>query len=387
VDLSSALEGVTVLSLAEQFPGPLCTRLLADLGAEVIQLERPSGGDPQRRANPWLFRFAGLGKKSVALDLKDADAYSAAHQLAERCDVLVEGFRPGVMQRLQLSYDAVREFNPKVVYCSISGYGQDGPYRDLTGHNINYEAISGYLEPYTSGQYEYFTGGPPWGDVISGALAASGILAGLRQAERTGTGTLVDISITDSLVFGLGGVLTRHANGGETWPLREGGYGLFQCSDGYIALGIAHEDNFWRALCALLDLEQYADLDHLQRIEQRDELRAAIGARLILQPVDYWVQAMGKEIPRSRVNRTADVADDPQIVQRRLFTDARDETGKSFVTVRSLFGGPEAATRSVPALGGNARDVLASLGLDDADISRLAAAGSEGEVATATPPR
>jgi crotonobetainyl-CoA:carnitine CoA-transferase CaiB-like acyl-CoA transferase len=385
VDLSSALNGITVLSLAEQFPGPLCTRLLADLGAEIIQLERPSGGDPQRRANPWLFRFAGIGKKSVALDLKDTDAYSAAHQLAERCDVLVEGFRPGVMQRLQLSYDAVREFNPKVVYCSISGYGQEGPYRDLTGHNINYEAISGYLEPYTSGTYEYFTGGPPWGDVISGALATSGILAGLRQAEQTGTGTFVDISITDSLIFGLGGVLTRHANGGETWPLREGGYGLFQCSDGHIALGIAHEDHFWRALCALLDLEQYAGLDHLQRIEQRDELRTAIGARLILQPVDYWVQAMGEEIPCSRVNRTADVADDPQIVHRHLFTDARDEAGESFITVRSLFGGPEVAPRSVPALGRHTRDVLASLGLDDADISGLVAAS--GGAATAAPPR
>ena len=385
MDLSSALEGVTVLSLAEQFPGPLCTRLLADLGAEVIQLERPAGGDPQRQANPWLFRFAGIGKKSVALDLKDEDAHSAARQLAERCDVLVEGFRPGVMRRLGLSYDDVREFNPKVVYCSISGYGQEGPYRDLTGHNINYEAISGYLEPYTTGEYEYFTGGPPWGDVISGALATSGILAGLRQAEQTGAGTFVDITITDSLVFGLGGVLTRHANGGETWPLREGGYGLFRCSDGHIALGIAHEDHFWRALCALLDLEQYAGLDHIQRIERRDELRAAIGARLVLQSVDYWVEAMGQEIPCSRVHRIADVADDPQIVHRHLFTDARDETGERFVTVRSLFGEPDATPRSVPALGRHTRDVLASLGLDDADISGIIAPDSG--VATSAPPR
>jgi crotonobetainyl-CoA:carnitine CoA-transferase CaiB-like acyl-CoA transferase len=385
VDLSNVLDGVTVLSLAEQFPGPLCTRLLADLGAEVIQLERPAGGDPQRRANPWLFRFAGMGKKSVTLDLKDAAAYAAARKLAARCDVLVEGFRPGVMSRLKLSYEDVREFNPKVVYCSISGYGQDGPYRDLTGHNVNYEAISGYLEPYTTGEYEYFTGAPPWGDVLSGSLATSGILAALRKAEQTGTGAYVDISITDSLTFGLGGILTRHVNHGETWQLREAGYGLFRCSDGNIALGIAHEDHFWRALCRLLRIEQYQGLDHVQRIEQRDELREEIGTRLGQQSVDYWIEAMGDEIPCSRVNRIADVAADPQIVQRNLFTDALDEEGNRFTTLRSLFGGSDPARHTVPALGRHTRDVLAALGLTEADIDHIGSADQA--VAAAAPPQ
>jgi crotonobetainyl-CoA:carnitine CoA-transferase CaiB-like acyl-CoA transferase len=386
VDLSRVLDGVTVLSLAEQFPGPLCTRLLADLGAEVIQLERPGGGDPQRQANPWLFRFAGLGKKSVALDLKDATAFAAARKLAERCDVLVEGFRPGVMSRLNLSYEDVRSFNPKVVYCSISGYGQDGPYRDLTGHNINYEAISGYLEPYAGTGYEYFTGGPPWGDVLSGSLAASGILAALRKAEQTGTGAFLDISITDSLAFGLGGVLTRHVNHGETWPLREGGYGLFRCTDGYLALGIAHEDYFWRALCRLLEIEQYAGLDHAQRIAQRDELREAIGARLARHPVGYWMETMGEEVPCSPVNRVSDVAADPQIVERNLFIEALDEGGSPFTTLRSLFGGADPGRHSVPALGRDTRDVLASLGLAEGEIEDILSPADR-IVATPVPPR
>ena len=363
-NVEHALRGVTVLSLAEQYPGPLCTRLLSDMGAEVIQLERPTGGDPQRYANPWLFRFAGLGKKSVALDLKQPEALAAAKVLAQRCDALVEGYRPGVMQRLGLSYETVRQDNPKVVYCSMSGYGQDGPYRNLTGHNINYEAICGYMEPYVTGEYEFFPGGPPWGDVVSGALAAAGIAAGLRQAEITGLGSYLDISITDSLVFGIGGVLTRHQNGGATWPLRGGGYGLFACSDGHIVLGIAHEDSFWRALCGLIGIEQYSHFDHQERIDRRSELRVAIAERLVSETVGHWLEAMGDSIPASRVNRIADVADDPQIRDRDLFMMGITETGEPFRTVRSPFSERGGELRAVPDLGAFTTEALASLGLD-----------------------
>ncbi|HEX3930527.1 MAG TPA: CaiB/BaiF CoA-transferase family protein [Nocardioides sp.] len=371
-DFSQALKGVTVLSLAEQFPGPLCTRLLGDLGAEVIQLERPTGGDPQRDANPWLFRFAGIGKRSVTLDLKDPAALSAARLLVEKCDVLVEGFRPGVMERLGLSYEAVRELNPTIVYCSISGYGQDGPYRGLSGHNINYEAVSGYLEPYLSGEYEYFSGGPPWGDVLSGSLATSAIMAGLRQAA-TGESSYIDISITDSLVFGLGGVLTRYENGGPAWQLREGGYGLFACQDGHLALGISHEDTFWRSMCSLLGLDEYAELDHLQRIEQRHELRSKIAERLAVETVDHWLAAMGEGIPCSRVNRIAEVSSDPQLRDRGLFTQARAQDGEPFTTIRSLFGTADLRSTTVPALGTATISVLEELGLSEQDISALLA--------------
>ncbi|HEX3930502.1 MAG TPA: CaiB/BaiF CoA-transferase family protein [Nocardioides sp.] len=377
-DHALPLTGVRVLSLAEQLPGPVCGLLLRELGADVTLLERPGVGDPQREVGTWLFRFASLDKKSVALDLKDPLSRSAAQGLAAEADVLVEGFRPGVADRLGLGYSELSASNPGLVYCSISGYGQTGPSRLLGGHNLNYEAVSGLLTPFAlDHRLSYFTEAPPWGDVLSGVLSALAVVAALRRAESTGHGTCIDLSITDALVFAMGPSLTRHFNGGEAFDRREAGYGVFRCADGMLALGVHHEDHMWRALCAALGLEAYDALTHQQRLERADEIRAAIVEAVAHDTVDHWLEALGDIAACSRVNTVDDVATDPQLMTRGMFAHATTETGEDFLTVRSPLAPSDSSPGAVPALGADTRVVLESLGLEPAVVDEIVAHSAE----------
>jgi len=378
---SQSLSGITVISMAEQYPGPLCTRLLHELGAEVILVERPSQGDPQRVAGPWLFRSAAIGKKSIALNLKDPASQDAVRRLIERSQVFIEGFRPGVADRLGLGYERLRAANPALVYCSISGFGQDGPYRNVTGHNLNYEAISGALDPYLHPELglKYFDGGLPVGDIMAAMAAALGIAAAVRGAEKTGQGTCIDIAITDALVLALGPNLCKSMNGDHSgWPVREAGYSLFQASDGMLALGIAHEDHFWTALCGLLELPALASLTHTDRLAQGPQLRQQLQQKFAQRPAQAWLDLLATQgIPCSRANALTDVARDPHLQARGLFGTAVDETGRSFATAGSPFnrqagGGASPATpEHVPALGADTAAVLRDLGYSDAQIQAM----------------
>jgi crotonobetainyl-CoA:carnitine CoA-transferase CaiB-like acyl-CoA transferase len=349
------LAGVRVVSFAAHYPGPLCTRLLGDLGAEVVQVERPGTGDPARTANPWLFRSTAVGRSSIALDLKDPDDLAAARRLVERADVLVEGFRPGVMARLGLGYEDVRALNRRLVYCSISSYGQDGPDAAQIGHNINFEAVAGLLDPYVDRHKvdEYFTAGLPLGDILSGLFAALGIVGGLRHAERTGDGRHLDISITDSLLFAMAPHVTRAAAGEPVWSVREAGYAIYPTQDGHVALGIAHEDPFWGELCREPGLADLASLTHAERVTRAAEVRARVEAVLRGRPSKDWVRRLAGRVPCSRVATVAEVAGDAQLRERGLLFEARDEEGRPFTAVRSPLGLP--ARASVDPLGaGNA---------------------------------
>ncbi|MFJ2033170.1 CaiB/BaiF CoA transferase family protein [Streptosporangium sp. NPDC087985] len=366
------LAGVRVLSLAEQLPGPICGLLLAELGAEVTLLERPDGGDPQRQVGPWNFRFAGRGKRSVALDLKDQVSLAAARRLAASAHILIEGFRPGVLDRLGLGYEAVSATNPAIVYCSISGYGSTGPFAQAAGHNLNYEAMSGMLAPFVTGAAkEYFLEAPPWGDITSGMLAALGVVAALRMAESTSQGSRLDLSITDSLVFALGPALSRHLNGAEAFPRREGAYGIFRCSDGHVVLGINHEDHMWRALCRELSLEGYASLDHEERLRRRSEIREAIQDAMLTRPVEHWVRELSEVAACSPVNTLDAVVGDEQLRTRGIFTEATTEAGSTFVTVQSPLGHRYVKGSRVPQLGEHTASVLAGVGVTEQEIDQI----------------
>lgn len=373
----ASLSGITVVSMAEQYPGPLCTRLLHELGAEVILVERPGVGDPQREAGPWLFRSAAIGKKSIALNLKNPAAQDAARKLIARSQVFVEGYRPGVAQRLGLGYDPLRELNPALVYCSISGFGQDGPYRNVTGHNLNYEAISGAIDPYLRPELglKYFDGGIPVGDIMAALTAALGIAAAVRSAEKTGEGRYIDIAITDALVLALAPNLCKTLNGDRSgWPTREAGYGLFETADGTIALGIAHEDHFWEALCDLLNLPSLASLSHQERVEKGSEVRKELRARFATRATQAWLDVLAaKGIPCSRANELGDVAADPHLRSRGLFATALDETGRTFSTAGSPFqrSGSSTAQERVPALGADTCAVLQGLGYTELQIQAM----------------
>lgn len=250
---TAPLESVRVLDLTRLLPGPLLTCWLADLGAEVVKLEDPKGGDYTRTMSPEMFAVVNRNKKSIRLDLKQADDRDKFLEIVKDFDIIIEQFRPGLMDRWGCGYEAIKAVNPKAVVCAITGYGQTGPYRDLAGHDMNYCAIAGALDQV--GQ----DGGPPTlsnfqvADIAGGSLSAGvGVLAALTRARATGEGGFVDISMTDCTfgmqVVALGTVRTMGHSMPRGSDMLSGGlpnYNVYACKDDkYVALG-ALEPKFW----------------------------------------------------------------------------------------------------------------------------------------------
>lgn len=267
------LASVRVLDLGVWRPGPYATQLLAELGADVLKVE-PPGGDPMR-GYPELFASLNAGKRSIVLDLKRDDDRRRALDLAADADVVVEGFRPGVADRLGVGYAAVLSVNPAVVYCSVSGLGQDGPLALAPGHDVNYMGWSGVLSP---------DGRPPAvpaipvADLAGGMAAAFAVSAALVRRARTGEGERVDVAMADVLATWTGSATTR-AEGVDPSLRAVPGYGVFETADGrWITLGVLTEDHFWRRLCSVLGLAGVGDLHFVERMDRLDELQAAVAA-------------------------------------------------------------------------------------------------------------
>jgi crotonobetainyl-CoA:carnitine CoA-transferase CaiB-like acyl-CoA transferase len=267
--------------------------LLVPLGADVLKVE-PPGGDPMRHY-AGLFAAVNEGKRSVELDLKDAAGHARALQLATEADVLVEGFRPGVLARLGLDEAAVRALNPGIVYCSISGYGQHDPRAQLPGHDVNYQAWSGALTP---------EGGPatripplPTADLAAGVTAAFGICAAVLGRVTSGEGAHLDVSMTDVLATWTGpsgagpGDAPAAVGGGAPAPMP--GYGLFDTADGgQVTLGVLNEQDFWTHLCGELDLGALADIEFDERLRRGAELQEAVGAAVARHTRDALVSRL-----------------------------------------------------------------------------------------------
>jgi crotonobetainyl-CoA:carnitine CoA-transferase CaiB-like acyl-CoA transferase len=282
---TSFLSGLRVLDLSIWRPGPYATSLLVPLGADVLKVE-PPGGDPMRHY-AGLFDAVNAGKRSVELDLKEEGGRTRTLELATEADVLVEGFRPGVLARFGLDEAAVRARNERIVYCSISGYGQHDPRAGLPGHDVNYQAWSGALTP---------EGGPataipplPTADLAAGLTAAFGICAAVLGRATSGEGTYLDVSMTDVLATWTGPAGPGTAGTGEASGPTPG-YGLFgTCDGGQVALGVVNEQHFWTSLCDELELDDMAPLDFDERCRRGAELQRAIGAALATRRRDELV--------------------------------------------------------------------------------------------------
>jgi len=310
------LQGIRVVDLSRLLPGPLATRQLMELGAEVIKIEGPvdQGQDdasryfwrtPQERASGQaglMFRELNEGKQLHSLDLRTPQGQVDLHALLQTADVLVEGFRPGVMQRLGLGWDALHARYPRLVMCAISGYGQHSPWAHRAGHDINYVAMSGVLEQLATVDGEVITPNFQIGDLLGGSQSAvSGILAGLLGAQRTGTGCFVDISMTHEVLRHqvLPGVVV--AQTGRAPPqgrdLLSGGapcYGVYATADDrYVAVG-ALELPFWRRVCEVLGRADWADrhwsLGLVVGGEESMALRTQLGFIFKTQPLAHWVE-------------------------------------------------------------------------------------------------
>ncbi len=331
---SALLEGIRVLDLSVWRPGPYATQLLVELGAEVIKVE-PPGGDPMR-VFPTLFAVLNAGKRAVAVDLKESSARQAVLDRAASADVVIEGFRPGVTDRLGLGDAAVRAKNPSVVYCSVSGYGQEGPLRLLPGHDLNYQAWAAVIEPRPGGDAPV-VGRPPIADLAGGSYAALAISAALVRRERHGEGERIDVSMTDILATWTGALPPLTMSDGRSLGELPG-YGTFATADGgWIALGVLSEDAAWADLVRALGLDDVASLGFAERLAlgkqlneriveaigstARDEVVAAlVEAGVPVSPVLSQPEMLGAELFRER-GTVADCADGAPVMGHPLRYD------------------------------------------------------------------
>jgi crotonobetainyl-CoA:carnitine CoA-transferase CaiB-like acyl-CoA transferase len=325
---ASFLQGVRVLDLSIWRPGPYATSLLVALGADVLKVE-PPGGDPMRQYAD-LFESINAGKRSVVFDLKDGDDRARALELVAEADVLVEGFRPGVMARLGLDEQTVRAAHPGLVYCSISGYGQTDPRAALPGHDVNYQAWAGALSPEGgAGKMSPL----PVADLAAGLTAAFGICAAVLGRAATGTGTHLDVSMTDVLATWTGRARSSDEGASASGPVP--GYGLFTTADaGQVALGVLSEQHFWSALCTELGLDELGVLDFAARSSRGAELQRAISTAIATRTRDDLVDALvAANVPVAPVlDRSGMLASAP------------------FPPFPIRLGGPPHAPRQVPAV-------------------------------------
>ena len=351
------LEGVRVLDLTELLPGPLATQALADLGAEVVKVERP-GGDPLRTMIPGYFAAVNRGKRSVVLDLKDPGDRETAHRLAATSDVAVEGYRPGVAARLGVDHAALTACNPRIVSCSISGFGQAGPARLAPAHDLNFLGLGGALELEPDEPFRLGTE-LPVADALGAAFAACAIVAGLRRP-----GTHVDVSLQEAVLAGIARVLGEHAARGrpDALPTRPA-YGVFRARDGRPLVVGCTEEHFFRGLCEMLGLDALAADPALAgweaRAQQAGRIASAIADRLRTRTAAEWLaDAEARGLPVTPVHLRHEIALDPQVQARGGLWE---EDGAPVVPFPALWDGARArARRPVPELDADAADLLAS---------------------------
>lgn len=368
------LAGIRVVTLAEQFPGPFATLILGDLGADVIQVERPQGGDPSR-VFPGFYMALNRGKRSVAIDLKNADGLAACRRLIGTADVLLEGFRPGVMSRIGLGYEELAQRHPQLVYVSVSGFGQNGPQRDLPAHDLTYQALSGLLDTASS---EPNVPNLALADLFAGMFTAIAAVSGTLAARTTGHGSYYDVSMFDTLLTAAATKLVPQANSLPTDTLGlDPGYGLFATSDGvWVSLSIAFEDHFWRSLCNALDMPDEAEFSAPQRVEHRERLRSEIAERVIAKPAEHWDAVLPAQgVPYGRLNDAGALLTDPHVLARRMIQSITTSDGEEMFVRQPLLvnGVAHGPRRGVPHLGEHTEEVLTEAGVTPVVISRLVA--------------
>lgn len=381
-----ALEGVRVLALEASVSGPHCTRILADMGAEVVKVEKPGTGDLIRA---WDSVVRGLSsgyvwlngnKRSFAVDVKKPAGREAVRRLAERVDVLLENFAPGVADRLGLGAAELCARNPRLIYCSVSGYGQDGPYRDVKAYDLLIQGEAGIIA--TTGYPDKPAKvGVPITDLASSLYAAVGILLALYQRERTGRGQVIDISMFESAVAWLGYFPHHYWHRGEE-PARVGmrhhyivPYGPYLAGDGvYVSLAVATPQD-WEIFCRkvvqhpeLLEDPRFRTAP--DRRQNRAVLEEMVEKMFLEQPHEEWLRRLREsELPHGRLNGIAEVLAHPQVVARKMIREMESPVGTVPVIGSPLrLSDSPARFDPIPALGQDTEPILQELGYTTAEI-------------------
>lgn len=386
------LQGLRILDFSTLLPGPYATMLLADLGAEVLHVEAPARPDLVRLFPPYAngqstaHAYLNRNKASLALDLKQPAAVAAVQRLLADYDIVVEGFRPGVMARLGLGYEQLAAINPRLIYCAITGYGQDGPYRDRAGHDLNYLALAGVLGH--SGRAS--EGPPPLGiqvaDVAGGSLhAVIAILAAVIERQRSGLGQQIDISMTDC-AFALNAMAAAAwLAGGQAQPpeggLLNGGsfYGCYPTADGQWLSIAGLEPAFLQTLCQQLAMPELAALGLSQQAADQARLRAALRAAIAAEPLAHW-QHVFSEIDAcvEPVLSLADAAASPLATARRWQVRVPSAGGEQAQPANPLkFSRSQVQYRQAGgALGEGGDAALLAAGLSAEEIAELRRSGA-----------
>ncbi len=374
------LEGIKILDSAHQYPGPYCSMLLGDLGAEVIKVEQPKTGDPAR-ANPGFFKGINRNKKSITLDLKKPSAGEIMKRLVREADVFTEGFRPGVVKRLGVDYETLKEINPRLIYCSISGYGQNGPYRDLPGHDLNYMAMAGMLDSIRDKDGNHVSPGIAIGDLSSGMFAVIGIMAALMARGHTGRGQYIDVSMFDGLLSWMSIRFGLYFQNGSSERPYDAGYGVFKAGDGKpFTLGIAHENWFWDRLCRATGLEEYVGIPSAERHKRRKELVERLQSVFSQRNLDDWIKILIEaDVPVAPVKTPEEVLEDPHVLFRQMIQEIKGPSGEPLHQVAfpvKLSETPAQIQSPPPALGQHTEEVLLKAGFSREDIDRFRKEGA-----------
>ena len=403
----SLLAGVRVLDLSRILAGPWATQVLADFGAQVIKIERPGAGDDTRGWGPPYLRdadgndtaesayylCANRGKHSVAIDFTAPQGQALIRELVARCDVLVENYKVGGLAKYGLDFASLHALNPKLVYCSITGYGQDGPYAQRAGYDAAIQAIGGLMS--VTGEPDGAPGAGPQKvgvaatDLMTGMYAATAILAALRHAERTGVGQHIDLALLDTQVAWLANQASNYLVGGVV-PTRQGTahpnivpYQVMPAADGYFMLAVGNDAQYAR-LCEVLGAPSLASdpryATNAARVAHRAELVPLLQAHLRTRPAAEWLDALDAvKVPANPVNRIDQVFDDPQVRARGLRIELAHASGRDVPMVRNpaqFSATPLRYGAAAPVLGQHTRAVLAELlGIDEATLATLQADG------------
>lgn len=384
---TAALDGVRVLDLASVGPGARASRTLADYGAQVVKVGAVPRAGAVQIVPPYYAYSGNRGMQRALFDLKSDAGRGAFLALADQSDVIIESFRPGVVDRLGIGYEAVSARNPRIVYCSTSGFGQTGPRRSWAGHDVNYLGVAGFLDC-TGRQADGRPAlpGATVADIAAGGMqAAMSVMAALLRRERTGTGELLDVSIADGSFALMSLYVDEYlATGVEPGPGhyiltgRYACYDTYTCADGrHVAVG-AIEPQFWRNLVGLLGLEQYADAQ--MDDELQDEIRSAMAAVFATRTRDEWVAQLGPaDTCVSEVNSVAEAVDDEQYTARGVVADAVSDTDGPFRQSSPVWAGTVAPDGPYRVRDGTVTDtttLLASVGLDADLVDELVQTGA-----------
>lgn len=394
--MTQALEGIRILDVTNVLAGPFCGYQLALLGADVIKVETPGTGDLARQlgADPALnaelmgtsFLAQNAGKRSVTLNLKSEAGKAIFHKLAASADVVIENFRPGVMDRLGVGYDDLREINPRLVYCAISGFGQTGPLKDAPAYDQIVQGMSGVMSVTGDERSVPMRVGYPVADTLGGVTAAFAISAALVRRAATGVGTSIDVSMLDCMLASMGWVISNYLIAGQRpQPMGNENFtaapsGTFETADGLLNIAANKQEQFV-ALVALLGIPELASDARFAQREARKrnrvELKTLIEAALKAKSAAEWVPALtGAGIPAGRVLDVASALAEPQVMQRRLVKSFRGavKNERDVSVVLSGFKMREAepdVACAPPALGEHTAQVLGELGFTSLEIEQL----------------